>query len=267
MALYARTAVRVEGFWSNSSEKKIELLGQIAERPTRLSRMLRKVVSETFLDELRKSFLRDLPQALNMQTESVTSPRKSNTPQEHELASAYNDLHDAMFSDKGAPAVAEARASVEKKTEVYHKSLSGGYAQSSLSSGLFRYRALEIMRLLTDAKLMRTSATETSVSVHIGDFEKIEKIKTPSATQYILHKGHTPSPYDTLWRHLEFGTGVYGQDPEHKSEGWRYGRIFFIGSPGMHTLHVFYTLHSGVIYDRHLFDVFTNELVLALGGI
>lgn len=112
--------------------------------------------------------------------------------------------------------------------------------QSMHESG-FRRLALEILAMVVPAVQptwgrMMPQATSggakgagaggpAMIRLGVGSLAQIEGVKTPS------FKSTTPSRYNTLWRHLEFGTGIYRSDKSvnaaspYRTErgGWWYG--------------------------------------------
>lgn len=239
-------------------------LEKVLANPQVLAKAIRLAMLETIIPKLREAWLLGLTKAVNMEVISggehttgrekiISNSRMYPTSESEVLHKIYERMRDAHV--RGSPRTYQkAVQDLVKHQDAYLKSLqrlTNGNEKSShyLSSGLFRSRALDVMsEFVGDPKIRMNS--EGQFSVGIGDLGHLEGIKTPSATEYVLKRGRTNSKYDILWRHLEFGTGVYSDVQRESSkwnEGftsgeWYYGRnrasarLLLHGSRGVHSL-------------------------------
>lgn len=96
----------------------------------------------------------------------------------------------------------------------------------SLRAGAFG----SVVDRITDTSLMVSNRTSTDVTVATGSIQVLDQIISPSATQ-LLRNRNSSSPYNILWRQMEFGTGIMRkQYPGNISptryttdKGWWYG--------------------------------------------
>jgi hypothetical protein len=90
--------------------------------------------------------------------------------------------------------------------------------------GMFHAAMAEVMQKLVDPKLMEATRTRTQLVMGIGNRDHLNAIKTPSY-------GSTKTRYKIMWRHMEFGTGLFAKPgrrvtgPTKEGDGsWWYGR-------------------------------------------
>lgn len=141
--------------------------------------------------------------------------------------------------------------------------------------GQFRLNMSRLLNLFVDSSLAETFDVRSGFGVGIGPTAAIESIRTPSSTQ-ALTGTPTRSRYQTFWRHLEFGTGVYRKTggnpaaPRGSTDGspapWYYGNdkrgIVAIGSRPMN----FITDKNNVAYASDETDLL-EEITAMLDGL
>lgn len=134
----------------------------------------------------------------------------------------------------------------------------GGRGRELLLAGM-----AEVLGLITGSRSMRTHRTGDKVVIGIGNLAALERIRTPSYTEYERGK-HTHSLYTVLWRQLEFGTGYYAR-PDRVKNYWKFGKLPIRGSRGGHFLRDV----TGLPYEADAVrfqGVFYDKLVRALAG-
>lgn len=232
--------------------------------PAIIGRILRAAVAETILRNIRNRFIRDLPNALEMEKESGGGgirKRQRKTEEMAHVKRAYEALQEAQQTGDTA-GIAAAHTRLMEVRDSFVKSLNrsayGHHPEltpSTLSTGKFRPYALRVLNLMTAANLIQVTADGNGIHVGAGNEPLLRQIQTPSATPK-LTKHETFSRYATMWRHLEFGTGMYAKgDPaggdnkpatrynENLHGGrWYYDRklrpssLILRGSKGIHAL-------------------------------
>lgn len=78
-----------------------------------------------------------------------------------------------------------------------------GKGSLKVKDGLFEKLMNDVMDILATPKFVVIQRTATRMVIGIGDENKLNRIWTPSYSQPSM------SPHGTLWRHMEFGTGVF----------------------------------------------------------
>jgi hypothetical protein len=147
----------------------------------------------------------------------------------------------AMEGEARTDAVQNAQRAYARDLRLYRR------ADKSLPSGKFRSLSLRVMRLAADAGAVRTiQADRGNIRLGIGSRRALDALKTPSATP-LLTGAPTTSPHNILWRHLEFGTGIYRSRRRGRTRfqlpggGWFFGEsantgLRLRGSKGVHAL-------------------------------
>lgn len=148
--------------------------------------------------------------------------RASGTAEGHTLNQIYNRMRAAQMRNDPARFAAMQRR-LEEHRDRFIASLQrrkDGSQKSShpLSSGLFRARAMEVMDLFVNPTYLQPRRVGNTVVVGVGPLDQLERIQTPSATEFSLGHGSTPSKYNVLWRQLEFGTGTFALP--YSRNGW-----------------------------------------------
>jgi hypothetical protein len=249
--------------------------------------LVQQAAAETIMLAIRKRFIQNLPNALEMITVKdigynrhskslkdqleIVNRRARDTKEMAELEGLHAELQQATLSGRPG-AVLE----VQKRLQGFRAQMLNSLNRdrsgtehtptwSTLSSGKFRARALEVLKALTDLGAMQVNHGENGeLTVSFASRNVLDAILTPSAVQYVFRRGATRSPYNVLWRHLEYGTGAFAKDPdarEHANTRWSlpggYWRlpvgktpadprtITLKGSPGLHALRD----KAGLMYD------------------
>ena len=141
--------------------------------------------------------------------------------------------------------------------------------------GQFRMNMSRLLNLFVDSSLAETFDVRSGFGVGIGPSAVIESIRTPSSTQALTGKP-TRSRYQTFWRHLEFGTGVYRKtggnpaSPRGTTDGtpgpWYYGNdkrgIVAIGTKPMN----FITDRNNAAFEEDERDLL-EEITKMLDGL
>lgn len=212
-----------------------EQLVAFLDNPVALSQLLRQAVAQTILKNIRQRFVQGLPNAMEMQ--SVPNAIKGHSDQKRARRNRRRDeafmervikMQEAISEHElnGDHAMAASgRAKFVELQQEWYEELNtdpkgGAITPHELSSGLFRQYAQRILSMMTDAASMGTSVGDDgSIIVSIGNAQALNAIKTPSATEHVLKRGKTGSSLNIMWRHLEFGTGIYGTDPYGSIQG------------------------------------------------
>jgi hypothetical protein len=249
-------------------------LTDLTDNPVMLERLLQQAVADTLLESWRKRFLDRLPDALNM--ERVSESRSPATGPElalarQTLAEASRELTQAQLDGQ---TTASAKRKVAKAERALMKVTAPRGGPGALSTGQFRPLALQVLRVLSEVS---ASTQGDTVSIGLGHLPTLEAIKTPSATPMLT--GHdTGSAFNTLWKHLEFGTGAYasnrawnaGAPTRLASGGWWYGprKGFGIQLKGSKGVHAIVDPATGVPYMQdalrfeHVFDTLLTKKLL-----
>ncbi len=212
--------------------------------------LLRRAAAEVLLDAYRRRFAEKIPQIINTQRFEKAGGRRTRV----ELT---DDVQPGAYADEGAPArTAGARITNNLRAasaKLSKAQMAGNYemairarrelraAQKAMSKALdrpkeagrlgpgnvFRPAVYKLMALFTQAGYMGIRKGE---GVGIGPRRKVMALETPSATKHLTGMD-TASDMTSLFRQVEFGTGVYGTDPEGNStalyeydRGWIYGK-------------------------------------------
>lgn len=113
--------------------------------------------------------------------------------------------------------------------------MEGAFIESAgggaLSTGQFRPRMQQIIKILTDPALVKVQETGEGLVIGVGDLLAMGAVQTPSASGIKVGKRPTTSAFTTMWRQLEFGTGVYAKAGNKRTSGltksaggrWWYG--------------------------------------------
>lgn len=103
---------------------------------------------------------------------------------------------------------------------------------SAQTSAIMRSRALQILDYLTNPQYATGPIPGPTGVVHAaGRLDLLDAIKTPSATDALMGRP-SESMYNILWRHLEFGTGVYASSSSAMGQNTMQGSGQFKNSDG-----------------------------------
>jgi hypothetical protein len=272
--------LRITPKLSPELEREIDRLEKLVESPELLVRLLRQAAAETLLASYRKRFLAGFSDALNMQRASSPGGTRKST----KIDKAMEALNSAAESLAEAQVDGTSTAGLDRRIKKAESQLSDAFdrnPQGPLSTGNFRPLALRVLRLLSDVAEMGERTNTTNIQLGIGNILALDAIDTPSATPLLT--GHdTASPMRTLWKHLEFGTGVYATgvgktanaNSPHRSRnagGWWFGPrpgfgLHLLGSKGTHAL---FDEATGLPYQEDAMkfeDTFGAHFTRALRG-
>jgi hypothetical protein len=272
-----RLRAKIKAKFSKELEDEFRRLSALVENPALVHKLVKAAAAETLLAAYRKRFLANFSDTLNMQR----SGKPRGTPSDTKGLRRTKEAVETLAQDITAAELAghatgglekQLRKAEERLVEAYDKQ----FGNSDLSTGMFRPLALQVLGLLTTMAKAGEQATDSSFSLGIGHIPTLEAIKTPSATPFLTGNA-TRSPMNMLWRHLEFGTGMYAarvsnEGSKHKTQGggWWFGPrpgkgLHLKGSKGVHALFD----ARGVPYEADALrfeTVFANMLNRALHG-
>lgn len=242
-----------------------------------LARLAKQAVAETILRSYRQRFYARLPLLLNMERADFERAAVGMPSDLKESVQNIRDQIDEALANGDAEKAAELKHKAANREEKLREAL-GRRRASALATGQFRRLALEVIAMMASVEAVDVHFDKKGVRVGIGRLAQLETIETPSATSF-LTGNDTKSKKTSLWRHLEFGTGIYatgpGADASSKfkeSDGsWWFGPkrgrgLHLKGSQGAHAIFD----KQAVMYgdDAMRFEkVFAQLLSQALGGI
>lgn len=250
-------------------EGAIPVLRAMGSNPAVLEALLRRAISETYLLAYRERFLRGMPGAVNLRSDrTATRPNPGVSDATRDAVhAAYDALNAAERpSDRLLERLRKAQARMRRDLKPRPRS-------HPLSTGQFRTLALDVMELFASVHAVQSRTTAGTIKLGVGHIATLDQIETPSATE-----GGSASPFNILWRHLEFGTGVYARPQPNggspfrlASGGWWYGArkgdaLNLRGSQGVHAL---YRRGSQLPYTQdgmRFRSVFAGLMRQALGG-
>jgi hypothetical protein len=148
-----------------------------------------------------------------------------------------------------------------------------GHRLSQLAGNQFRTRMQALLRIMVDARFVRSERNGKRIRIDVGQLSLLNQIETPSATEAL--RGYpTGSRYKILWRQLEFGTGAKRSAAKDRAGGaskpakqWWYGKredasILLKGTLPMN----FLTNNEGQIYQEDM-DALGRELTRVLDNL
>lgn len=219
-------------------------LQALLEDPNLLAGLLRQAVIETVLVSYRERFLTRLPEAVATEREKGGPVARRSNAVNQLRKRLRAKLQDAFAMERGparTKSLKEASQAYSEELRLYRRK------PKSLPSGKFRTLAMKVLQLASDASVIKMiQANRDGVRLGIGSRAALERIQTPSATLKLT--GHaTTSKQKILWKHLEFGTGIYRSTTEPASRfrlpggGWFFGEsatygLRLRGSKGVHAL-------------------------------
>lgn len=269
--------------------------------------ILRQAMAETLLKEYRSRFDAKYKAMHTMDTygkeRGVGTPDNNNAERDtiQQRMLALEKSMTRLRHTKGEPnvdALADLQVEMDQLTdklyEVDHPTDHGGVAighgplnkqglavvgGSLAATNVYRPLMNKVRDMLTLGTNIESDITDGRITLKIGKVEDLEKIKTPSATE-----GGTSSPYNVMWRQLEFGTGIYAKKgPDFRSSGtykdssgaggWFYGgfsagksrrRLHLKGTRGGHFLFREGTslpyVGDGAKFETYFFLLLSREL-------
>lgn len=221
-------------------------LAELAADGGLVQAILRQALAETILLLYRERFLAGLPGAVAMEREAAGAPSLRDSPtvriRRAKLRARLQEAYASQDDDRVQQLIA-AEQKFASELRLRRR------RAPTLPSGRFRLLALQVLRVVADATQIQDAGSGGGmVRLGVGRLSFLERIETPSATP-VLRGYPTSSKFSTLWRHLEFGTGIYssissvnaGSPYRLPGGGWWYGRspqeaLRLRGSRGVHAL-------------------------------
>lgn len=194
--------------------------------------MRAKITQAAFnVNTFRRNYARRLAGAVNMRRMNFRrgDPRPAVAVVRKYLRAA-NQM-DAIRARGDARSLASAKRVLAVAREQFRRQLQPPHpAKNRLPHGQFRTLAFKVLEMIADLSHAKTVIIPGGVKVGMGNLAELNAIRTPSATDELTGIA-TTSYRATLWKHLEFGTGVFATDkslqlPRHRlpNGGWWYGR-------------------------------------------
>jgi hypothetical protein len=196
-------------------------------------RLLRRAAVEVLLDAYRRRFLEALPDVVT--TERAGDRLHASAAKPHVKAATVERMRAAAEKLSNARERGDAVAAQHATTELRkaRRAMTAALERPKPLGGqklgpgnVYRPAVYKLMHLLSDAGGVVVRAG----GVGIGPRSKVMGLKTPSATKH-LDGVDTASDLTSLFRQVEFGTGIYGTDPEGNlgspyamGGGWFYGK-------------------------------------------
>ena len=229
MRLYSsRRTVRLRFTPPTRWEELQPKLQLIALNPVFVEAIVRKAMEETLLLAYRTRYLRRLGGAVHMERadRGVARPRNTSALRQ-ELAGLYREFNTATTPSERTAATDAIKGAVGRLHDALKPTTTSA---AGLPSTRFRQLALDILDKTAGTNAIHTvQGGADRLVLGVGPLSVLDAIETPSATPEL--RGHaTTSQFNILWRHLEFGTGVYSSlqvnrgSPFKDADGtWWYG--------------------------------------------
>lgn len=274
--------VQAKAPWLN---RLIQFFDELSPDGPLLAQVMQRVMVYGILRSVRTQFLAKQSKAfrVDIKGKETLAERAMNTltmqKNSRALETAYRGLDAAVMSGKadkvakaherirraearvrgkmtGSARFDGAKTSVSKLTETRNArelrqaELTGRLRLGAITGAMMRQRMLMLLRLLTSPEGMSEPMVRgNTVSIGAAPRAYIDLLETPTAT-VLLSGQRSTSPFKVLWRHLEFGSGVYaskaqakllGETPSSgrfkKADGsWLYGRPGASGEGGLRVL-------------------------------
>jgi hypothetical protein len=242
-----RVGIKVQITGSTQLSELALHLGELTADPRVMAALLRKAAAETILEAWRQRFYAALPSLLNM---TLADAQKAAAHFPDSLKNSLIHLHSQLERAVREGYQTESRKiqdQVKAKEDALQQALLHAQGGSDLATGRFRELAIAIINLMTEVDTIGMAISSDSVMLGIGPLNRLNAIETPSATPKL--SGHpTSSAMTTMWRQLEFGTGIYASgdpsgnpgSPFKEGDGsWWYGKkrgmgLHLLGTPGAH---------------------------------
>lgn len=277
-----KLTLKAKAPWLN---RLIKFVDELSPDGPLLAKVMKRVMIYGILRSVRTQFLAKQNNALRVSIESKATlmERAADTLSERRnaraLETAYRGLDSAVMTGRaekiklahdrirraenrvrgkyrGTVRYDGTKTSVSKLTQARNErelrvaELTGRLRLGAITGAMMRQRMLMLLRLLTSPEgVSDPIRSEWGVSIGAAPRAYINLLETPSATVLLSGK-RSSSPFKVLWRHLEFGTGVYsskhqsrllGETPGggrfKQSDGsWLYGRPGANGDGGLRVL-------------------------------
>lgn len=188
--------------------------------------VLRRSMASTFLSAIRQRFLGNLRKALEMDVLFENGKRASDGPRQRmndmksreRLSKLYASLTEAeMQGDKEKAQQLRSKSIPKAKRQLIQSLGKSASGQDIKPHRLSAIRGTTVMRRMALKILEEMQFVESfglvgdGLTLGIGNLNQLEQYETPSATSALTGQP-TKSRYKVLWRHLEFGTGLYRKD-------------------------------------------------------
>lgn len=187
-------------------------LAELVDDPQVFQQMLQYAVAKTFLKAIRERFVARLPEALDIHPASRNpKARKVGRDLKQSLNEALDELTEAGMSGSKSK-IDKAQRRVTRLQKAYQDALQGDHGRNSKRVSRFALlvnEAMRVMNLMASPEAIRAGrATRSQTTVGLGPLAELESIETPTGNR----SGVTNSRMTTLWRQLEYGTGIYALD-------------------------------------------------------
>ena len=210
----------------------IDKLALVTRDRSALQAVLRRAITKSFLLNLRNRFLERLRHALEMRVlfsngeqqldDAVQRLNREKTRKRLErlyeaLGEAEIDGDTSRAQRLRSTSIPAARDSLVRmlQTDANTGNRKSSHQLAKLNGvTTMRRLALSLLENMTSVSQLGVHADENSLTVGIGNVAALSDFETPSATPNLTGQA-TQSKYRMLWRHLEFGTGVYRKDAKN----------------------------------------------------
>ena len=190
----------------------VERLDELLKDPKTLNRVLAVAAADTIVTAIRERFMAGLPEALKMHLADRPPPTAASVDRqlEKQLRDAMSGLTKARAA--GVPSKIDlAERRVRRLFDSYQRQLTGNAQRRGGRRSNYARLVSRAMQVFSEMTAMTgLTGDSTARTVGIGNLEQLEQIETPTANR----SGRTTSPMRTLWRHLEYGTGVFASYPQ-----------------------------------------------------
>lgn len=188
---------------------------------SKLNAAITRAMAKTYIKAFEKAFLGSLQTALRME---VLDAYHKKGGEKVQLRSVFTErtaylksLHEVRKvagagSSKKAQRAAKARLDETRveymKATRKRSSKARAKSMANMNSGSFRALAMQILHKVADPARLSIAEKGNSMLVGAGALKDVESIATPSATPKVWGR-ESGSPYQVLWRQLEYGTGNF----------------------------------------------------------
>lgn len=231
--MQANYKVKVSFVVSDKFKNLHDRLGKLQGKP--LERLIARAMAATIIKGLINRFLAGLPEAL--ETVPLGGSARATRPhrdRKKALAEAMTDLSVAR-ADGVKSKVDLAKRRVQLAEKRYIKALDPKKTKHKDFATLVG-EAMKVLQEMIKTSPLGGGLNEAGVGA--GNRKALESIKT--------NKGPTKSRMNTLWRHLEYGTGIYAADPSVNANSpfkvpggqgeWFFGGVVIAGSAPIRAL-------------------------------
>lgn len=238
-----------------------------------LRRLMEQVVVRSIIMNIRRRFLANIENAVEMQVLTQNGEATFASPRvrmranrlKGQLRGVLERLTEAQMAGDGEE-IMRLQGRAAKLSESLREKLAVSpsgkrirpHYLSAMAGHMFRVQMMQLLGLLTDPAFVRGEWKGNAVVVGVAPIQVMESLRTPSATPALT--GHmTGSRKTSFWRQLEFGTGMLrtkgGKERLNIAAGpvktWRYGylknaSLWLYGTKPMD----FLTTNAGLLYEQ-----------------